>query len=82
MINEVEEVGRLEENDTVTELESESQAIYDESEDYDPANDAEQAQDSHIVKEPGFSDEGLYEAEDGSPIEFESTSTLGKAVVE
>ncbi|MBQ2039559.1 MAG: VWA domain-containing protein, partial [Thermoguttaceae bacterium] len=82
VINEVEEVERLEENDTVTELESESQAIYDESEDYDPANDAEQAQDSQIVKEPGFSDEGLYDAEDGSPIELESTSTLGNAEVE
>ncbi|MBR6388264.1 MAG: hypothetical protein IKS14_08415, partial [Thermoguttaceae bacterium] len=81
-LNDVEEVERLEENDTVTELESESQAIYDESEDYDPANDAEQAQDSQIVKEPGFSDEGLYDAEDGSPIELESTSTLGNAEVE
>ena len=82
VINDVEEVERLEENDTVTELESESQAIYDESEDYDPANDAEQAQDSQIVKEPGFSDEGLYDAEDGYPIELESTSTLGNAEVE
>ncbi|MBQ3822673.1 MAG: hypothetical protein II807_06440 [Thermoguttaceae bacterium] len=81
-VNDVEEVGPVEENDTVTELESESQAIYDESEDYDPANDAEQAQDSQIVKEPGFSDEGLYDAEDGSPIELESTSTLGNAEVE